>query len=115
VIQRTEIDGLDERAPEQDLVHALAVIGWKDAEAAPGVGLRVDVDEEHLLVRQRERRGQVHGRRRLADAALLVGDRYDVRQCNSFCAAPSGQDGESLDAKWRTRGVRTVPRRRGDQ
>ena len=48
-------------------------------DAARQVGLRVHVDEEHALVRERQRGGEVDGGRGLADAALLVGDGPDTR------------------------------------
>ncbi len=53
------------------------------AEVVGGVGLRVEVDEEHPLTRPRQARRQVDGRRRLADAAFLVGYR-------------DGDDGDTL-------------------
>ena len=42
-------------------------------EAGRGIGLRVEVDDERPLAGLREARGEVDGGRRLADAALLVG------------------------------------------
>ena len=47
------------------------------AEAAGGVGLGVEVDEQDGLAAFGERRGQVDGGGGLADAALLVGDGND--------------------------------------
>jgi hypothetical protein len=46
-----------------------------DADAAARVGLRVEVDQQHLVAFLGQRRGQVDGRRRLAHAALLVDHR----------------------------------------
>ena len=43
-----------------------------DAAAHGGVALRVEVDQQHLLGRARERRGQVDRRGGLADSAFLV-------------------------------------------
>ena len=45
------------------------------------VGLRVEIDEQRLPAPHGQRGGEVHGGRRLADAALLIGDRNDHRQC----------------------------------
>ena len=45
------------------------------AEAARRVRLCIHVDEQHALLRDGEARGEVHRRRRLTDAALLVRDR----------------------------------------
>jgi hypothetical protein len=48
-----------------------------DPQGRGRVALRVEVDDEDLSALQRQRRGQVHGRRGLADAALLVGHGED--------------------------------------
>jgi hypothetical protein len=42
-----------------------------------GIALRIEVDEEHSQSAQGECRRQIHTGRRLADAALLVGDDED--------------------------------------
>ena len=44
------------------------------ADAAGEVGLRVDVDEQDALLRQREGGREVDGGGGFADAAFLVGD-----------------------------------------
>jgi hypothetical protein len=49
-----------------------------DPESRRGVALRVEIDDEHAGAGLRERRREVHRRRGLADAALLVGDREDA-------------------------------------
>jgi hypothetical protein len=41
------------------------------------IALRIEVDEEHSQPAQGECRRQIHTGRRLADAALLVGDDED--------------------------------------
>ena len=61
-------DGVVER--EADLVAP-------DPDSTRGVPLRIGIDEQRALFRHGERRGQVHRRRRLADAALLIGNRDD--------------------------------------
>ena len=45
-----------------------------EADAAGEIGLRVHVDEQHALLGEGERRGEVDGSRGFADAALLIGD-----------------------------------------
>ena len=45
-----------------------------EAEAAGGVALRIGVDEERAVAREREGGGEVDGGGGLADAALLVRD-----------------------------------------
>ena len=47
-------------------------------EARGGVALRIEVDHQHPVAEIGEAGGQVHGGRRLADAALLVGDGDDA-------------------------------------
>ena len=47
------------------------------ADAAGQVALGIDVDEQHALLGERQRRRQVDGGGGLADAALLVGDGDD--------------------------------------
>ena len=46
-------------------------------EAGAGVALRVEVDDEHPVAEVGQAGAQVHGRGRLAHAALLVGDGHD--------------------------------------
>jgi len=43
-------------------------------QPAGGVGLRVKINHEHTLARVGETGGETDDRRRLADAALLVGE-----------------------------------------
>ncbi len=61
----------------QDLVGVGAVGVAQEAEAAGSVGLGVAVDQEGWGLVRGERRGEVDGGGRLADSALLVGDRDD--------------------------------------
>ena len=49
-----------------------------NAKAARGIPLRVDVNEPHTALGTRNGGGEVHRRCRLADAALLAGNRYDI-------------------------------------
>ena len=46
-----------------------------DAETRRGVALRIEIDDQHALADGGQRRAEIDGRRRLADAALLIGDR----------------------------------------
>ena len=62
--------------PEQRMVGAGA-IHLLDAHAAGGVGLRVEVEEQHAPAQGGEAGGQVDGGRGLAHAAFLVGNRND--------------------------------------
>ena len=50
------------------------------ADAAGGVGLRVEVDEQDVLAGDGEGGGQVDRRGGLSDAALLIGD-WQRRSC----------------------------------
>ena len=49
------------------------------AGAGGGVALRIEIDQQHAALHRGEARGEVDGGGRLADAALLVGDRDDAR------------------------------------
>ena len=60
---------------------ALAV----DAEAGRGVALRIEVDDQHVLADRGERGAEIDRGRGLADAALLVGEREDARDCPAPC------------------------------
>src|SRR3989440_6501619 len=60
-----------------------------DTEADGQVGLRIEVDAEDFVTERRERAAEIDGARGLADAALLVRDRYDVTQPRSpLCEPP---------------------------
>ena len=66
-----------------------------DAEAGRGVALRIEVDDEHPLADGGEGGGEVDRGRRLADAALLVGDGDDARAaCGSARLRRSCSGGE---------------------
>ena len=49
-----------------------------DPHATGGVALWIGVEEKCAAFSDRERRGEIDRGRRLADAALLIGNRYDV-------------------------------------
>ena len=51
----------------------------RNPETRRGVALRIEIEDQHLLADGRQRGTEVDGRRRLADAALLVGDSDDTR------------------------------------
>jgi len=63
-----------------------------DPKGGRCVALRVVVDHEHPKAGLRERRGDVDRRRRLADAALLVGDRDHARGGRRWEAAAAERD-----------------------
>src|SRR6185437_8534396 len=50
-----------------------------DARTRGRVSLRIQVDDQHAPLHGDEARGEIHGRRRFSDAALLVDDRDDAR------------------------------------
>ena len=61
---------------QQDAIGAGA-FGFFQAEAAGGIGLRVEVKKEHALAQRGEAGGKIDGRGGLAHAAFLVGYRDD--------------------------------------
>ena len=64
-----------------------------DAEAGGEIRLRVHVDAQDAVALFGEGAGEVDRRRRLADAALLVGDRDHVRHRGITSGSGSGGDG----------------------
>jgi hypothetical protein len=61
---------------QQDAIRAGA-LGFFQAQAAGGIGLRVEIKQEHALAQRGEARGKIDGGGGLAHAAFLVGDRDD--------------------------------------
>ena len=55
-----------------------------DSKRGGRVALRVEIDNEHSESAKRECGGQVHTRRGLADAALLVCDDEDAGVCRRW-------------------------------
>ena len=68
------------RFANQDIVGRVLPTAAVDAEAGRGIALRVEIDDQHLLADGGERGAEIDRRRRLADAALLVGDRKHPRR-----------------------------------
>ena len=64
----------------QHVVHRRLEAPVLDAQAGRGVALRIEVDDQRALAELGEAGADVDRRRRLADAALLVGDGDDPRQ-----------------------------------
>ena len=71
-------------------------------EAGGCVCLWIEINDERRLVRGSEARGDVDGRRRLSDTALLIRDRED----------PPWQRGDRSQASGR---FRAIPARRGNR
>ena len=75
--------GLDEDSssarPVQQVVACWPAAGRAESEAGGGVGLRIEVDQQHRRARLGDARGHVDRGRGLADAALLIGKRVDAR------------------------------------
>jgi len=63
----------------------------RQAEADRRVRLRVDVDEDRRVPRLGDAGGHVHGRRRLADAALLIRDRVDRPHARAQATGDGGR------------------------
>ena len=70
-------------------------------DAAREVGLRIHVDEQHLLVRQCQRGREVDGGRGFADAALLVGDGDDAAPHSKLLRCKTLRRFGHLDKCWR--------------
>jgi hypothetical protein len=75
---RRRVHDLAERAvADQCVVDRRRAHGVLDAECGARVALRIEVDHQRSQTVEGQRHAQVHRRRRLADAALLVGDGDD--------------------------------------
>ena len=61
---------------QQDAIRAVT-LGFFQTQAAGGIGLGVEIKQEHALAQRGEARSQIDGSGCLAHAAFLVGDRDD--------------------------------------
>ena len=75
------------RHSDEDLVDGGFERALVDAAAHGRIALRVEVDQQDALAELGQAGGEVHRRRRLADAALLICDGEDP---GHVCKAPSG-------------------------
>ena len=67
------------RFADQDVIGRAAAVAAVDAEPGRGIALRIEIDDQHALADRGQRRAEIDRGRRLADAALLVGERQDAR------------------------------------
>src|ERR1019366_4676044 len=63
----------DARSVHEDLVDRAFHLSSVDAQATGGVALGVEIDDEDPISGESEISGEIHHRRRLSDAAFLVG------------------------------------------
>jgi hypothetical protein len=75
--RRRCFDFVEQAAFTQQNAIRAGTLGFFQAQAAGGIGLRVEVKQEHALAQRGEARGKIDGRGGLAHAAFLVGDRDD--------------------------------------
>ena len=66
---------IDPRLAQQDVIAGEDALAVGNAQAGRGVALRIEVDQQHLQPRGRQRRGKIDGAGGLAHPALLVRDR----------------------------------------
>jgi hypothetical protein len=64
---------------DDHLVDGLVALIGPEAHAGCGIGLRINIQQERALFGGGQKTGQVHGRRGLPDAALLIGNGDDAR------------------------------------
>ena len=62
-----------------------------DATAHRRVALRIDIDQEHAPLGRRQRCREIHARRRLADAAFLIGDRENAVHAKDYVSNPKSR------------------------
>ena len=87
---------------EQVIGARLELVG-PESKAGRGVGLRIEVDQEHACSRLGDARGHVDRGRGLSDAAFLVRKRVDA-------GAHTGNDGTGTSGR-----ARAIPGRRGNR
>ena len=71
------LDLVEQRALAEQRLVAACALGLLQAQTAGGVGLRVEVEQQHALPHCGEAGGEVDGGGGFPHAALLVGDRDD--------------------------------------
>src|SRR5437764_13443961 len=81
------LDELAQRRPVEEIVRRRSVRALTETRCR--VRLRVEIDDERRLAGLRETGGEVDRRRRLADAALLIGDRVDPGRHASRLLTPT--------------------------
>ena len=73
-------DGIEDRSVAcQDVEGRLEALLDVDAEAGRSVALGIEIENENALADGRQRGAKIDRGRRLADAALLIGDSNDTR------------------------------------
>ena len=115
VLHARRLDAIVERRVVHDHVVDRALdVAVADPEPGGRVALRVEVDHQDPVADLRERGAEVDGGGRLADAALLVGDRDDPGQASSSRRAPRRRPGGSprLGSRLGAVGVASGRRRR---
>ena len=70
---------VEAREAEDEFVGTGRALVAGDAETGRSVALGVEVDQQDFFADRRKRGREIDGRRGLTDAALLVGDREDLR------------------------------------
>jgi len=71
---------LERSEAQEEFVRAGRTIAARNAEPGGSVALRVEIDQQDFLADGGERRGEINRRRRLADAALLIGYGEQLRR-----------------------------------
>src|ERR1051325_7726472 len=117
--ERRQLGGADDvahrRTLREDRIHRL-LLPLGEAAAGSGVPLRVDVADEDLALAGGDGCAEVDGRRRLADAALLIRERDDLGHCFTWNVsttrkfdAPRGRRRTSLCPMPSIAGTSSVP------
>ena len=88
-----------------------------EPDAAGQVALRVDVDQQHRSIGQREGRREIDGGRGLSDASLLIGDGKDLSHRRLWRGSADRSPGSPTRIDWAPRTVkaRKRPKRRLDR
>ena len=77
MVTETSVDA-GSTADSVDLVEGTLLVALgREVQPGGGIGLRISVDDQHLLLEHREGSGEIDGRRGLSHSALLVRDGDD--------------------------------------
>ena len=88
----------------EHVVDGEAAVAPIDAEAGGGVGLRIEIDDQYLLVDGGERSAEIDRGGGLADAAFLIGDREHAGDLG-FLRADFGGERRGFDGRGRRRRI----------
>ena len=106
ILQARFVDhGFEREARDQDVAEPAAEGSGFVAQAAAETALGVEADQQDPVAAEREGRAQVHGRGRLADAALVADEADDLRVAAPPGVEPGGRGVQFICRSGRVHGM----------